>query len=108
MTDLLITTSTSDTWSRYTKDLVVSSPTTQTYILSYSTATYTFPAFTFLLICSDLVYTYTATQSDGTALPSFLSFSSGTRVFTLTATSNLAYIGTYTIKVTGTTPSPDL
>jgi hypothetical protein len=106
--DLLITTSTVDSWSRYLKFITVSSPTSQTYTLTGSTTTYTFPDFTFLLICSDMVFTYTATLSDGSSLPSFLSLSSNTRVFTLTSTSNLAYVGSYTIKVTGTTPSPDL
>jgi hypothetical protein len=50
-------------------------------------------------------FTYTATLSDGSALNSaFINFTPATRSFSI-ITSNPIYIGTYSIKITGTLSS---
>ena len=58
---------------------------------------YAFPVNTFNDADSDTL-TYTATQSDGTALPSWLSFTAGTRTFS--GTPATADVGTVSVKVT--------
>ena len=58
---------------------------------------YPFPATTFSDPDSDTL-TYTATQADGTALPSWLSFSASTRTFS--GTPQAADVGTVSVKVT--------
>ncbi len=59
---------------------------------------YAFPADTFADADSGDTLTYTATKSDGTALPSWLTFTAGTRTFSGTPQS--ANIGTLSVKVT--------
>ena len=58
---------------------------------------YPFPATTFSDADGDTL-TYTATQADGTALPSWLSFSTSTRTFS--GTPQTADVGTVSVKVT--------
>ena len=58
---------------------------------------YAFPATTFSDADSDTL-TYTATQADGTALPSWLSFSASTRTFS--GTPQAADVATVSVKVT--------
>ena len=58
---------------------------------------YAFPATTFSDADSDTL-TYTATQADGTALPSWLSFTAGTRTFS--GTPQAADVATVSVKVT--------
>ena len=58
---------------------------------------YPFPATTFSDADGDTL-TYTATQADGTALPSWLSFSASTRTFS--GTPQTADVGTVSVKVT--------
>ena len=58
---------------------------------------YAFPATTFSDADSDTL-TYTATKADGTALPTWLSFSAGTRTFS--GTPQAADVGTVSVKVT--------
>ena len=58
---------------------------------------YPFPATTFSDADGDTL-TYTATQADGTALPSWLSFSASTRTFS--GTPQAADVGTVSVKVT--------
>ena len=63
---------------------------------------YAFPATTFSDADSDTL-TYTATQADGTALPSWLSFSTSTRTFS--GTPQAADVGTVSVKVTASDSS---
>ena len=58
---------------------------------------YAFAATTFSDASGDTL-TYTATQADGTALPSWLSFTAGTRTFS--GTPQAADVGTVSVKVT--------
>ena len=59
---------------------------------------YTFPANTFADANSGDTLTYTATRDDDTALPSWLTFTAGTRTFS--GTPQAADAGTVTVKVT--------
>ena len=61
------------------------------------TLTYPFPANTFSDSDGDTL-TYTAAKADGTALPSWLTFSAGTRLFT--GAPEAGDVGTVTVKVT--------
>ena len=90
-----------------TFDIVVSAagdnaPTVAT-VIPDQTATaatafsYAFPATTFSDASGDTL-TYTATQADGTALPSWLSFSASTRTFS--GTPQTADVATVSVKVT--------
>ena len=90
-----------------TFDIVVSAaantaPTVAT-VIPDQTATagtafsYAFPATTFSDADSDTL-TYTATKADGTALPTWLSFTAGTRTFS--GTPQAADVGTVSVKVT--------
>ena len=63
---------------------------------------YAFPATTFSDADSDTL-TYTATQADGTALPSWLSFSASTRTFS--GTPQTADVATVSVKVTASDDS---
>ena len=63
---------------------------------------YAFPATTFSDADSDTL-TYTATQADGTALPSWLSFSTSTRTFS--GTPQAADVETVSVKVTASDSS---
>ena len=73
-------------------------------VISDQTATvgtalnYAFPANTFADTDTGDTLTYTATQSDDSALPSWLSFASGTRTFS--GTPQAADVGTVSVKVT--------
>ena len=58
---------------------------------------YQFPAYAFYDPDSDTL-TYTATKSDGTALPSWLTFTAGTRTFS--GTPQTGDVGTVSVKVT--------
>ncbi len=60
--------------------------------------TYTFPANTFADTDTGDTLTYTATKSDGTALPSWLTFTASTRTFS--GTPQTANAGTLSVKVT--------
>ena len=62
---------------------------------------YAFPANTFADTDAGDTLTYTATQSDDTALPSWLSFAAATRTFSGTPTA--ADVGTVSVKVTAAT-----
>jgi hypothetical protein len=50
--------------------------------------------------CSDITYNYTATLSNGNALPYFISFNSYTRTFTVN-TVNSSDVETYYISIIG-------
>ena len=85
--------------------MYVSSVTAQTYTifktaLSYSAAYYSISP---VAAKSSFVITYTVTKSDGTSIPSWLTWSdSGTDLdFRVYSTTN-SDKGTYTIKITGT------
>ena len=86
----------------YAKTTTVTAPTVAT-VIPDQTATaatafsYAFPATTFSDPDSDTL-TYTATKADGTALPSWLSFSTSTRTFS--GTPQAADVGTVSVKVT--------
>ena len=62
---------------------------------------YAFPANTFSDV-DDVTLTYSATQDDGTALPSWLSFAAATRTFS--GTPAAADAGTLTVRVTASDP----
>lgn len=61
---------------------------------------FTFAANTFADIDAGDALTYSATRADGTALPSWLTFSAGTRTFSGTPLN--AHVGTLSIRVTAT------
>ncbi|MCX7420915.1 MAG: putative Ig domain-containing protein, partial [Planctomycetia bacterium] len=66
----------------------------------YSRFTFAFPATTFADADFGDSLTYSATQSDGSALPSWLTFTAATRTFS--GTPHNANVGTLSIKVTAT------
>ena len=82
---------------------VNNAPTVATVIPDQTTPpgtafTYTFPATTFADDDAGDTLTYTAAQSDGSALPSWLSFNATTRTFS--GTPQAAHVGTLTVRVT--------
>lgn len=88
-------------------DPTVSNPITNQTAAEDSAFTYTIPANAFTDPDGDTL-SFTATKSDGTALPSWLSFNAGTRTFSGTPLNG--DVGTLSIKVTasdGTSPAID-
>jgi hypothetical protein len=76
--------------------VTVSSLSAQTYNINDSALSITFSAFSLSQTCPGNTFTYSALQSDGSALPSTISFSSATRTFSVSS-SKAADAGSYTI-----------
>lgn len=72
---------------------------TLNYYVGTTTATQTLSAFTQTPSC-DFTITYTAKKSDGSALPTFISFN-GVNSFSI-STSSFGDLGSYSILITGT------
>lgn len=90
---------TTDSWcpAATTYTLTAPSLTNQNHAVGSGSRTYTFPTFTLSSVCSDLVWTYKAQLSGGSALPTYLTLSSSTRTFTLNT--DLAGAGTLTVQI---------
>jgi hypothetical protein len=68
----------------------------QTYNIYSGSSTISIPAFSIAETCADESYSYTAMQSNGSALPSFVTFSTSPLELTLYSDS-LPHAGTYVI-----------
>ena len=88
----------SDTFDIVVKALALANHIPDQTAVAGQAFSYAFPANTFAVAISGDTLTYTATKSDGTALPSWLTFTASTRTFS--GTPQTANVGTLSVKVT--------
>ena len=72
-----------------------------TYTIGSSSTTITVGSYSYSTTCNGLTFSYAATQTNGSALPSFITFSSSAQTFTIYSCSS-SDVGTYYLNVNAT------